>query len=154
MAKVGLEGVKFFAYHGFYEEEQQIGGEYILDVFVETNINSAANSDDLYRTVNYETLYLICQAEMKKPSKLLEAVAQRITNQIKNVFGNRASGSLVRIKKCNPPLGGNVDYAVVEIDTLGKGGGGKGGKKGGFQGDHFDEGDFSGGGFDFSGMFG
>ena len=42
MAKVGLEGVKFFAYHGFYEEEQQIGGEYILDVFVETNINSAA----------------------------------------------------------------------------------------------------------------
>jgi dihydroneopterin aldolase len=34
MAVIGLEKVRFYAYHGYYEEENIIGGEFELDVFV------------------------------------------------------------------------------------------------------------------------
>ena len=30
--KVSLEGVRFFAYHGFYPEEQVLGAEFIVDL--------------------------------------------------------------------------------------------------------------------------
>ena len=65
MALIALEGVHFYAYHGFYEEEQIIGNNFILDVYVEANTGLAARTDDLFSTVNYETIYRICQMEMR-----------------------------------------------------------------------------------------
>lgn len=158
MAKIALEGMEFYAYHGFYEEEQIIGNQYLVDVYVETNISVAAATDDLYKTVNYETIYLICQAEMRKTAQLIETVAQRILSRLGSHFGKKASGVTVRIKKLNPPLGGKVACSYVEVDN--KRGKGKGSSGGGFGGggfggggfDNFDDldDDFDGGDFDFS----
>ena len=69
MSKVALEGMQFYAFHGFYEEEQLIGNYFVVDVYVDTNFMGAAQSDDLGGTVNYETIYFICRLEMKKTSK-------------------------------------------------------------------------------------
>ena len=117
MATIALEGARFYAYHGFYEEEQILGGEYVLDVFVEADIAAAAEEDDLFATVNYETLYLICQAEMRKPSQLIEAVGQRIMDRIADMFP-KIFGIKLRIRKLNPPLGGRVDCSSIEF-TIG-----------------------------------
>ena len=43
---IGLEGMKFFAYHGFYEEERIIGGDYIVDVYIYLNAKKAGETDD------------------------------------------------------------------------------------------------------------
>ena len=136
MSKVALEGMQFYAFHGFYEEEQLIGNYFVVDVYVDTNFMGAAQSDDLGGTVNYETIYLICRLEMKKTSKLLEHVAQRILNKLSAQF-SRASGITVRISKMNPPLGGPVARSFVEVSS---GGGSLGG---GFFGG-FDDFDFFG----------
>lgn len=115
MSVIALEGMRFFAYHGFYEEEQILGGEYIVDVTITTSFTKAAVDDDLYKTINYETVYLICEANMRKRSKLIEAVAGRIALDIKFQFKNIRELK-VSIKKLNPPLGGRVDAARVEVD--------------------------------------
>jgi dihydroneopterin aldolase len=115
MAVIALEGMHFYAYHGVYEEERRIGGEYIVDVSLSVDVGQAAVSDDLQRTVNYETVYLICEAAMRKPSNLIENVAERIALQLKHQFGYIREMS-IRIQKKNPPLGGLVDAAVVEVD--------------------------------------
>lgn len=127
MALIALEGMRFYAYHGFYPEEQIIGSEYIVDIHVDANTQMAAATDDLYKTVNYETIYLICQAEMRKPTQLLEALVQRIVSKINNIFGRKVTGLKVRIKKMNPPLGGRVECSFVEVDNLSRNG--KGGNK-------------------------
>lgn len=115
MALIALEGMHFYAYHGVYEEERLIGGEYTVDVTLNVDVTQAAVSDDLQRTVNYETVYLICEAAMRRPSKLIENVAERIALQLKNQFGYIKEMSIV-IRKKNPPLGGPVDCAMVEVD--------------------------------------
>lgn len=142
MSKVALEGMQFYAYHGYYEEERLIGGQFVVDVYIDTNFVIAAQSDDLSGTVNYETVYFICRMEMKRPSKLIEHVAQRIHNKLSSVF-TKASGVVVRISKLNPPLGGPVSRSFVEVGGSG-GGGSKGG--GGFDmgGDDDDFGGFMG----------
>ena len=115
MAMIALEGMHFYAYHGFYEEEQVIGNDYVVDVYIETVFTRAAVDDDLYQTINYETVYLICEAVMRKKSKLLEAVANLIALDIKHQFRN-IKELKVRVKKLNPPLGGRVDAAFVEVN--------------------------------------
>lgn len=129
MAIIALEGMRFFAYHGFYEEEQIVGNHYILDVYVDTDIDAAVLADELYEdaeedaeedqaplSVNYETVYLLCKKEMQVQSKLLETVAQRIADTIEGYFDN-AVGVQVRLKKRQPPLAGSVDWAYVEVKT-------------------------------------
>lgn len=124
-AKIGLEDVRIHAPHGFFDEEHLMGNEFSIDVEVEANITSAAHDDDLGGTVNYATIYYLIQAEMKKPTQLLEALAYRMGNRIMNQFDSVTAVKL-RLRKLNPPLGGKVGAAVVEVN-LGSGGGGGGG---------------------------
>lgn len=124
-AKIGLEDVRIFAPHGFFEEEHLMGNEFSIDVEVEATITAAAENDDLGGTVNYATIYYLLQAEMKKPTQLLEALAYRMGSRIMNQFDSVSSVRL-RLRKLNPPLGGKVGAAVVEVN-LGAGSGGGGG---------------------------
>lgn len=116
MAIIALEGARFYAYHGFYEEEQVIGNEFLLDVYIMADTRKAVLNDNLFDTVNYETLYLICQSEMKKPCKLLETVAQRIIDRIRDLYGH-VSAIKVKLRKLSPPLGGRVQSASVELSV-------------------------------------
>lgn len=124
-AKIGLEDVRIHAPHGFFEEEHLMGNEFSIDVEVEASISGAAQNDDLGGTVNYATIYYLIQAEMKKPTQLLEALAYRMGNRILNQFDSVSSVKL-RLRKLNPPLGGKVGAAVVEV-SLGASSGGGGG---------------------------
>jgi len=133
-AKIGLEDVRFHAPHGFYEEEHRMGNEFSIDVEVEASITGAAENDDLGGTVNYATIYYLLQAEMKKPTQLLEALAYRMGNRIMNQFDTVISVKL-RLRKLNPPLGGKVGAAVVEIQ-VGSAGGPVGGFAGGLRQQH------------------
>jgi dihydroneopterin aldolase len=116
MATIALEGMHFYAYHGFYEEERIVGNNYLLDIYINANTSFAARTDDLYETVNYETVYFICQSEMKKSSQLIETVAQRILNRIRLQF-DEVMGVKIRLRKMNPPLNGQVDSVYVEINS-------------------------------------
>lgn len=114
MAIISLEGIRLWGRHGYYAEEETLGREFILDVQVYVDIGEAAEEDDLSHSVNYETLYHICQAEFREPAKLLETVAQRILERINRQFDG-LKGVKVKIRKMNPPLGGRVDEASVEV---------------------------------------
>lgn len=128
-AKIGLEDVRLYGPHGYYDEENIMGNEFSIDVEVESSILGAATQDDLGGTVNYSTIYYLLQAEMKKPTKLLEALAYRIANRIMNQFDSVRNVKL-RLRKLNPPLGGKVGAAVVEIELSSAAAGGMGGGTG------------------------
>ena len=150
-AKIGLEDVRFHAPHGFFDEEQLMGNEFSIDVEVEAEVTEAAEYDDLGGTVNYATVYYLLQAEMKKPTRLLEALAHRMAGRILDQFEGVVSVRL-KIRKLNPPLGGRVGAAFVEVTH---GGGARG--LAAIPGQHtfeddpddFDDSDFGGGNFDF-----
>jgi 7,8-dihydroneopterin aldolase/epimerase/oxygenase len=112
MGIISLEGIEFFAYHGYYDEEQKIGAKYAIDISVETDFNRAAEKDELASTVNYEFLYRIIKEEVKKPSKLLENIARRIIDRVFFEFPEIEKVE-VGISKFNPPVGGVCNRARV-----------------------------------------
>lgn len=114
MIKVALQGAKFFAYHGFYPEEQVLGNHFIVDVAVEFQQQHHYSDDQISHTVNYEQLYRIVDVQMKQTRKLLETVVQGIVDEIKKDYAF-ADTVQVSIKKLNPPLPGEVACSFIEF---------------------------------------
>ena len=115
MSHIALEGMQFYAYHGFYEEERIIGNNYVIDIYIKTNFSEAAENDDLHKTINYETVYLICQREMRIPTKLLETIGLRIFNGLKFQFQNIHEAT-INIKKETPMPGVKLDSSSVQLN--------------------------------------
>lgn len=106
----------FKAHHGYYLEEQKIGGQYIIDIEMEYDISPAAENDDLEATINYEIIYELCKNEMTKSRKLIETVGLRLTTLIREKFP-RVQHLALTIHKINPPIDGLVDRASVRIEV-------------------------------------
>lgn len=114
MGTIALEGLEFFAYHGFYEEEQKIGNRYQIDIQIITDFTEAAEKDKLKATVNYGDVYKIIAEVMKEPAKLLEHIAQKVINQVRSKYPEIESVE-VFVSKFNPPIGGVCTRAKVSL---------------------------------------
>lgn len=115
MSLIALEGMQFYAYHGVYDEEQIIGNNFIVDIYITTNYAKAIEKDDIFETINYETVYLVCEVEMKKKVKLLETLAENIIFALKHQFNSIQSVS-IKITKKNPIPGARVDNSSIETE--------------------------------------
>jgi dihydroneopterin aldolase len=116
MAKISIEGMEFFAYHGCFKEEQIIGTKFKIDLFLDTDTSTAEQSDDLNDTVNYLAVYNVVKTEMAIKSKLLENVGRRILSRVKEEFP-AVKHAILKIRKINPPLGGKIDFVAVELEA-------------------------------------
>ncbi|MFY7825994.1 MAG: dihydroneopterin aldolase [Flectobacillus sp.] len=114
MGTIELEGLEFFAYHGYYEEERKIGNRYQIDVKITVDFSSAAQNDKLKDTVNYEDLYRIIAGVMQIKSKLLEHVGQLIIDEVRKIYPN-VHEVQVGVSKFNPPIGGVCTRAKVTV---------------------------------------
>ncbi|MCC9137902.1 dihydroneopterin aldolase [Pontibacter silvestris] len=115
MGQIALEGMEFFAFHGYYDEEQRIGNKYGIDLFINTDLQRAAESDDLDETVNYEVLYNLVLEEMKVPARLLEHLGHRIIDKVYDRF-TFVQSVKINVYKFNPPLGGICKWAKVSLE--------------------------------------
>lgn len=115
MGEIALEGMEFFAFHGFYDEEQKIGNKYGVDLYLKTDLHTAGASDNLAATVNYEKLYKLVVQEMGQPARLLEHLGHRILEGVLTEFPG-VQHVKVSVSKFNPPLGGICHKAKVTLE--------------------------------------
>jgi 7,8-dihydroneopterin aldolase/epimerase/oxygenase len=114
IGEISLEGMEFFAYHGFYSEERKIGNKYGIDITITADVGDSPQKDDLTKTVDYEKVYQTIKKEVEIPTKLLETIAHRISNVILKDF-EQAISVKVCVSKFNPPVGGICQSAKVSI---------------------------------------
>jgi len=113
--QVALTEARFYAYHGYYAEEQVLGNEFMVDIRVEFDREGTDTAtEELARTVNYQQLYRIAQLEMEKPRKLLETVVEAMLHRVKTDFPF-VHKIEVGITKHNPPFGGDQAKARVAL---------------------------------------
>jgi len=109
MGKIIVRDLKSYAYHGCLESEKKIGGHYETTVWVEGDFSKAEGKDLLQDSVDYETLGIIVQEQMKISSNLIENVVIRILNEIEKMFQNHILYNIgVKVIKINPPVKGDV----------------------------------------------
>jgi len=121
--EVALINVRFYAYHGFYPEEQVLGHEFFVDVklgFVprktaELPPDGAAVSDPFDQTINYEHVFQLVAKEMSEPRQLLETVCEGILHALLAEY-SFLHDARVEIRKSNPPFGGDQAVSSVSLN--------------------------------------
>ena len=114
MGKIILKNVRCYSFHGCLKEESVIGSDYLVNLKVWASLKKSAQSDELIYKVDYVLLNHIIKTEMSKPSKLLETVAERITNEIFKKEP-RVTKSVVSITKLCPPINGDVEGVSIKL---------------------------------------
>lgn len=114
MGTIVIQDMEFYAFHGHYREEQIVGNRFLVDLEIETDMERAGASDKLEDATDYQVAFRSVKAEMEKKSYLLEHIARRILDALYvNLPGIKRA--TVRIRKMNPPLGGNIGSVGVTM---------------------------------------
>lgn len=113
MAKVLIENLLFYGFHGVYEYEREQGQKFFYDVEYVTDDGGVAE-DDIAQAVDYVSICDIVRdiAENKR-FRLLEALAAHICEA---VLGH-STGILsvtVRVRKPAVPIHTPINYVQVE----------------------------------------
>ena len=109
-----LRNMRFFAYHGLFPEETALGQHYEIDVELYGDFRQAGRNDDIDAAINYPEVYaLVADVVTGEPRKLVEALAERIAEQV----GTHCAPVelVVRVRKPNPPVAAHFDGIEVEI---------------------------------------
>lgn len=114
MGKIELIGMEFHAYHGCLDIEKQTGNLFVVDFCGETQMDKAELSDELTDATDYSKIYETIAEEMKIPSNLLENVAGRICNRIKERFPEFVKVE-VSVAKRRPPVNGVCQWSKITI---------------------------------------
>lgn len=114
MAKIILENMEFYAFHGCYAAERTIGATYSVTIEIEADCEAAGHTDNLCDTIDCEAAYNVVKAEMEQPSNLIEHVAYRIKRAITAAF-DRAERVTVTVSKIAPPIGGPIARTTVIV---------------------------------------
>ncbi len=114
MGLIRVENIRVFANHGCLKEETAIGSDYRVDLEIKADLSTSAISDELKDTVDYVFLNKVVREEMSKPSKLLEAVAQRVLTRIFNE-DKLVRKATISVSKINPPIGGDVEMVTIKL---------------------------------------
>lgn len=113
---IEVNGIKIYAFHGCLPEEGKIGGQYSVDVMLNTDFGEAAQNDDLTKTIDYVIVNKIVTEEMAIRSKLIEHVGQRIIDRLKKEISTIDRVRLKVTKFC-PPINGDVDNVAIIIEA-------------------------------------
>lgn len=111
-----LENLVFYAYHGVLPQETSVGNEYIVNLRIGLDLSKAGMTDNLDDSISYADIYEDVKKEMSIPSRLIEHVAYRIVNKLKEKYGLIETLEL-KLSKRNPPMGAQLDCAsIILID--------------------------------------
>jgi 7,8-dihydroneopterin aldolase/epimerase/oxygenase len=115
MDKILLHQLEFYGYHGVFPEETKLGQRFIVDVILEVDLKEAGKTDDLTKTINYAEIYETVKEVVEGlPYKLVEAVAEKIADDILTSFA-LVSSCTIKLIKPNPPIVGHYHSVAVEI---------------------------------------
>ena len=111
MGLITVEGIRVFAYHGHLEEESILGGNFIVNVWVESDTSEVEKTDALNDTVDYVRIIEIVKEQMGIRADMIEVPAKRIVDAILPL--NKVQKVKVEVEKIQPPIDATFDKISV-----------------------------------------
>jgi len=115
MGLIQIENMEFYSFHGHFKEERIVGNKFLVNLTIETDMKTPAESDNLKDAVNYQRVYEIVKQQMEMKSHLLEHIAGRILDAIYSEMKG-ITKAIVTVSKMNPPMGGKIGSVSVIME--------------------------------------
>jgi dihydroneopterin aldolase len=110
---VELAGLRIFGHHGAYEEERELGQDFLFDV--ELDVEERGATDVLADAVDYsDVARCVHEISEGKRFNLLEALASAVADELMRRF--EPARVVVRVRKPTVSPGGfEVEHAAVTV---------------------------------------
>ena len=110
LVTISLNYLRFWAFHGVYEEEKKVGNDY--EVNVDVSFYTKQKITHLDQTADYSRIHAIITAEMQRPRLLLETFLMDLAEAIHREFPTLKTID-ASIRKLHPPIPGIVGNVAV-----------------------------------------
>ena len=112
MYSIHLNNLKFFAHHGYHDEEGVVGTNFEISVTV--TFDAVEKIVTLPQTINYVEMYDVIKEIFNKPTKLLESLAHDICDTVSSL-DDRIKTINITITKLQPPLSNFIGSVGVSL---------------------------------------
>lgn len=115
MYVIRLKNCAFFANHGVYEEEKNLGQRFYVDVELCIIASDALDADDVSQTVDYGDVFKEVEAIIQGSRRfLIETLALDIAKRLCACFAPVQHARVV-LRKPNAPIRGVLEHVEVEV---------------------------------------
>ncbi|MGB4338336.1 MAG: dihydroneopterin aldolase [Bacillota bacterium] len=112
--RITLKNLVFYAYHGLFAAEKELGQRFEVDVDLYGDFSECARGDDIDAAVNYADVYaLVREIVEEREFDLVETLAHTIADEIVSAYP--VDSVTVRVRKPGAPIGGPMDYVECEV---------------------------------------
>lgn len=113
--QIDISGLRLFAYHGVYPEENKLGQEFKIDLNLRVLGPEVLSDDNLKKVVSYwHVIELVKELFIGKTFKLLETAAQNILDELQRF--PQIQHAQISLKKLTPPIPVTVEYVGVVLE--------------------------------------
>ena len=113
---ITLKNCAFFARHGLFESEENLGQRFFVDIVLNVEANTALTEDDESDVVDYGAVYgSVTRIVTSERFRLIEALAWRIGSVLCEEFP-AVRHARITVRKPSVPIEGVLDYAEVTVD--------------------------------------
>jgi dihydroneopterin aldolase len=116
LSSLKLKNAVFYAYHGVFTEEHNLGRKFEVDAELFYDFTKASQTDKLEDAINYVFVYRYIH-DILTANKffLVEKISCLIAEKLLEKFDN-VSRVVINVRKCDPPVGGLIDNVEAKID--------------------------------------
>lgn len=116
MDKIKITNLEVYCHHGVYAEENVLGQKFLVSAVLYTNIEKAAQNDEILESINYgEVCHYIKKVMEQHTFKLIESVAECLATNILLRFP-LAQKIQIEVKKPWAPILLPIETVAVEIE--------------------------------------
>ncbi|MEM9137191.1 MAG: dihydroneopterin aldolase [Cyanobacteria bacterium P01_F01_bin.42] len=109
-----INGIRAYGYVGFFPEEKTLGQWFQVNLKVDTDLQTAAQGDDLSQTLNYAEVVTLTQSIIAAARvDLIETLAVDILDQILKL--DNVCAVQIQLTKENPPIPNFSGSVTVQI---------------------------------------
>lgn len=105
MGSLEIRDMVFYANHGLYPEEQQVGGRFSVSCWMSYEVNPISSLDTLDQTIDYQEVFELVSHILEKRVNLIETLAKAIFDKVIEEYP-RLTFLKIRVEKHRPPIKG------------------------------------------------
>lgn len=116
MDQIIIQDLSIYAKHGVYMEENILGQQFLVSVYLDLDLSKAGQTDDLEHTIDYGTIcHFVTKYMQSHTFKLIEAAAEHLAEEILLTY-DQVRKIRIKVKKPWAPIGLPIKNVCVSLD--------------------------------------
>ncbi len=116
MDQIIIQDLSIYAKHGVYTEENILGQQFLVSVYIDLDLSMAGQTDELQYTIDYGTVcHFVTNYMQSHTFKLIEAAAEHLAEELLLQY-DPIKKIRIKVKKPWAPIGLPIKNVCVSVD--------------------------------------